>query len=460
MTSHQWDDLDVLATAAAVRSGRLTARAAAEAALDRIARLDPGLNAVQQVRADQALREADALDAGGPGHDGALAGVPVMIKAETDVAGLVTTYGGRGNSTPAPADAELVRRLRSAGAVVVATTTMPEFGQFPFTEGASWGQTRNPWNPDHSPGGSSGGSAVAVASGMVPLATGGDGGGSIRIPASCCGLVGLKPMRGRVSCAPRDVLWGTLGTLGPLTRTVADTALVYDVIAGALASDRYAAPAPTEPFLDRVQRDPAPLRIGWLTRPSVPGLPVDPQVRAAVERTAARLADAGHAVRRLDGRWPDVTASFVPQFYAALWESTQQVEHPERLERRTLHTAAIGRRLPAPVLAAAVRAGHRLRERIAEQFADCDLVLTPTLACLPPPLGRLDAAGSVRGQLRSMPMIAFTVLANVTGYPAISVPAGRSSEATGGLPIGVQLVAPRADEGVLLSVAAQLERLG
>jgi amidase len=180
----------------------------------------------------------------------------VAIKEELDVAGTVTTFGGKANSSPAAADAEPVRRLRAAGAVVVGKTTMPEFGAFPYTESAARGITRNPWDPTRTPGGSSGGSAVAVATGMVPVALGGDGGGSIRIPAACCGIFGLKPQRGRVSNAPHEHLWWALGTVGPLSRSVRDSALVYDVLRGNLDTDLYrAGDAPS--FVEAAAREPA-----------------------------------------------------------------------------------------------------------------------------------------------------------------------------------------------------------
>lgn len=446
-----------LETAEAVRASRVTARAVVEAALARIAELDPLLNAFDVVRTREALAEADALDAGGPGHDGPLAGVPVGIKAEQPVAGLVTTYGGRGNSTPATADAEVVRRLRAAGAIVVGTTNMPEFGQFPFTEGAAWGVTRNPWDLARSPGGSSGGSAAAVASGMVPVAIGGDGGGSIRVPAGCCGLVGLKPVRGRVSAAPKTDLWGALGTIGPLTRTVADTAVVYDVISGSLPTDRYAAPPPAEPFAAAAAHEPRPLRIGWIVRAAAQqGVRVDPEVAKAVVAAAQVLAGAGHTVEPLSGRWPDASPSFVPQFYAAVRDCTKLVEHRARLEWRTRSTARTGAWARGPVLAAAVRAGDRLRDLVERRWSGYDVVLSPTIACRTPRLGRLDATGSMHALQRSLPMVAFTALANVTGHPAMSVPAGSGRD---GLPIGVQLTPVGQDEGLLLSVAAQLERL-
>ena len=438
--------------AADVCAGRRTARSVVEASLARIAEVDPQLRAFTVVLATEALAAADAIDALPLDQRGPLAGVPIAIKAENDVAGVVTSFGGRGNTTPAAADSEIVRRLRAAGAVIAGITAMPEFGQFPFTESAAHGVTRNPWALDRSTGGSSGGSAAAVASGCVPVALGGDGGGSIRIPSSCCGLVGLKPARGRVSMAPHASLWGTLGTAGPLTRTVADSALVYDVIRGVTAVDRWSAPEPASPYV-AAAGDSRPRRIAWLTAPALGPVRVDRQVAAAVERTAVRLAEAGHEVMPVGGRWPDVQAAFVPQFFAAIRECLGLAEHPERLELRSRHTAALGAWARGPVLREAVALGEKARRDFIDRFGDYDAVLSPTLACLPPALGRLDGAGSIRALLRSLPMIAFTTVANTTGLPAMSVPAGESAD---GLPIGVQLSGVTDDEGPLLAIAASL----
>ncbi|MCO5309738.1 MAG: amidase family protein [Austwickia sp.] len=456
--------------AANVRAGRHTAVAATGAALAAIHAANPLLTAADVIRDDAAMAEAKALDdrlearraADPPGRrpgahlaDLPLAGVPVAVKAEYDVAGLVTTHGGRANATPAEADSEVVRRLRAAGAIVVATTHMPEFGQFPFTEGAAWGATANPWDRTRSPGGSSGGSAALVAAGCVPVALGGDGGGSIRIPASCCGLVGLKPVRGRVSTAPYPDLWGPLGTVGALTRTVADCAMTYDVLRGATRVDRYAAPEPAETFVAAAAREPGPLRIGWLTAAPWAAIRTDRHVRACIAAVARALAAAGHRVEELPGRWPDAQPAFLPLFYAALRGEAARVERPDLLEARTRASLRAGVWAGPQVRLQAIRLADRMAAGVQRRFAAYDVVLTPTIACLPPRLGRLDATGSTRALLRSLPMVAFTTLANVTGHAAISVPAG----VIGGLPVGVQLYAPGGDETRLLPLAAQLERL-
>src|SRR3954453_14205949 len=250
-------------------AGEATVADVVEASLGRIQRRHPGLNAFSVVLAEQARADAARLDAqrGAGGQGVPLHGGPVAIKEEIDVAGCVTTFGGRGNSTPAAEDGEVVRRLRQAGALVVGKTRMPEFGQWPFTESVDGGITRNPWDRSRTPGGSSGGTAAAVALGMVPVAIGGDGGGSIRIPSACSGLFGLKPTRGRVTSHPYPHLWWALGTTGPLARTVLDSALVYDVIRGNTAGDLFTAPEPSTSFIAAAGSDSGTLRIGWSNRP-------------------------------------------------------------------------------------------------------------------------------------------------------------------------------------------------
>src|SRR5689334_14990325 len=255
-------------------SGAATALEVTEASLSRIESRNPGLNAFSTVLAAQArarARELDELRESGAAL-GPLHGVPVGIKDELDVEGCVTTFGGRANVTPVAADGEVVRRLRAAGAVIIGKTRMPEFGQWPFTESLDGGITRNPWKPGHTPGGSSGGTAVAVAAGMVPVGIGGDGGGSIRIPSACCGLFGLKPQRGRVTTAPMEHLWWSLGTVGPLTRSVLDSAIVYDVIRGNTATDLYRADEPATSFTEAARAEPRRLRIGWSTTSAIRGV--------------------------------------------------------------------------------------------------------------------------------------------------------------------------------------------
>ncbi|MGZ4448475.1 MAG: amidase [Nocardioides sp.] len=443
-------------TARLTSGGDLTARVVVEEALGRLAERDPALNAFSVVLAEEARGAASPRDAAlaGGATPGPLHGVPVAIKEEIDVAGTVTTFGGEANTTPVSADAELVRRLREAGAVVVGKTTMPEFGAFPYTESASRGLTRNPWDRTRTPGGSSGGTAAAVAAGIVPVAIGGDGGGSIRIPSACCGLFGLKPQRGRVSTAPQPHLWWALGTAGPLTRTVLDSAIVYDAIRGNVDTDLYRAGG-DESFVAAAQREPGRLRIGWTTKPVSLGVRPDPLHVQAVRDTARLLSDAGHDVREVDPRYPDPTAAFVPQFFAGIRTEADHVEHYGRLERRTRQTYRMGSWVRGGVVDWALRETEKVSVKANRVFSDIDVLLTPTIAHRPPLVGRLDGVGTVTAALRAMPAIAYAALWNVAGNPAAAVPCGTGPD---GLPLSVQLVGRTDDEVTLLSLAAQLEQ--
>ncbi|MCL8025677.1 amidase [Nocardioides bruguierae] len=442
-------------TRAAVVDGEVTAAAVTEAALVRAGRAGH-LNAISVLLAEQARAEATGRDAALAAGEtpGPLHGVPVVIKEEIDTAGQVTTFGGDGNSTPAPADAEVVRRLREAGAVILARTTMPEFGAWPFTESVARGITRNPWNPRRTPGGSSGGTAALVAAGVVPVGMGGDGGGSIRIPSAACGLFGLKPQRGRVSTAPHEHLWWALGTAGPLARTVADSALVYDVVRGHTEVDRFRA-GEVGSFVEAAAREPGRLRIGWSTAPVTKGVRPDPAHVRAVTETAAVLAELGHDVREVDPGYPDPTLAFVPQFFAGIRSEAAGVEHPERLERRTRATVRLGAWVRPGVREWAIRRGEEVSRRANAVFEQVDVLLTPTVAHRPREVGVLDGVGPLRASLASTPSIAYAALWNVAGNPAASVPTGLGAD---GLPLAVQLVGPTDGEPVLLSLAAQLER--
>ncbi|CAB4715861.1 MAG: amidase [Actinobacteria bacterium] len=446
----------VVETARRITSGEVTARQVLEESLARIARHDGRLNAFSVVLADAARAEADARDAAlaAGGTPGPLNGVPLAIKEELDVAGAVTTFGGDANVTPAAADAELVRRLREAGAVIVGKTTMPEFGAYPYTESVSRGITRNPWDLTRTPGGSSGGTAVATATGMVAAAIGGDGGGSIRIPSACCGLFGLKPQRGRVTSAPHPHLWWGLGTTGPLTRSVRDSAVIYDVIRGSLDSDLYRA-GETGSFVEAAGRDPGRLRIGWSVKPVGVGVRPDPLHVRAVEETARLLGDLGHDVVAVDPRYPDPTAAFVPQFFAGIRTEADGVEHYDRLERRTRETCRLGSWVTPRVRDWALAQGDKVSARANRVFDDVDVLLTPAIAHRPPRVGILDGRGTVASSLRSMPAIAYAALWNVAGNPAAVVPCGIAED---GLPLAVQLVGRTDDEATLLSLSAQLEQ--
>lgn len=447
----------VVGQAAAVRDGEVSARELTSLVLDRIQRYDGRLNAFTAVLADAALAEADARDAHGK-DQGPLHGVPVAIKDEVDVAGAVTTYGGRANSIPIPTDAAVVARLREAGAVIVGKTNMPEYGLWPYTESVAHGVTRNPWDVRRSPGGSSGGTAAAVAAGLVAVGIGGDGGGSIRIPSACCGLFGLKPQRGRVTMDPHEHGWWSLSTTGPLTRSVRDSAVVYDVIRGSLPRDRWRAEEPSMSFtaaVDAAGLHVAPLRIGFSTKAVTFGVRAVPEHVRAVEETAVLLERLGHHVEEVDPHYPDPAAAFVPQFFAGARTYSELLEEPDRRERRTKQTARLGAWVTPGVREWAINRGRTVSARANRVFADHDLLLTPTIAHRPPDVGILDGAGTLRAAVAAMPMIAYAALWNVAGNPAASVPAGFAAD---GLPLAVQLVGRPHDEPTILTVAAQLEQ--
>ncbi|XCB29715.1 amidase family protein [Arcanobacterium hippocoleae] len=445
-----YERLTVTEIAFRVRKGTLSATELCTEALNRAAADE--YNAFQQLCKDSALQAAADIDALPLARRESLplAGVPMVIKAENDIKGIPTTFGGRSQRTPAAHDSEVVRRLRDAGAVIIGVTNMPEFGQFPFSESARYGMVKNPRAPKRTPGGSSGGTASAVASGIVPAGIGGDGGGSIQIPAAACGLVGLKPMRGRVSTAPNAALWGKLGTIGPLTRTVEDSALIYAVISGTTSKDRWHAPQLSRSLQAAVNEPKKPLRIGWTDQSALGSAKVQPEVIAATRNFVNRLKTLGHQVTHI-GRFPSASPFFEVQFFAALAEEVDSVEFPDRVERRSEQTAKVGRRIPAKILRAAQN--NKLADRLAERYKNFDLIISPTLACVLPLLGQLDGVGSLSALLRSMPMIAFTALANVTGMPAISIPAGSAPDGT---PIGIQVSTFHGDEADLLSFTASL----
>lgn len=432
-------DLDARALAAALRHGPSTVADHLVAVLDRIAALDPQHLAFSQLNPG-ASRDAEALDRRPPAEreELPLFGVPVAIKEELDVAGLVTTLGTSANTGPAAVDSEVVARLRAAGAVVVGKTHMPEFGQAPFTDGA-WGATRNPVAPGRSPGGSSGGSAVAVATRMVPVAIGGDAGGSVRIPSAWCGIVGLKPTRGAVSTAPHPNLWYDLGTYGPMGRTVDDVELLLGIIA-----DPTASPRPVDE--DR-------LRVGWTLGCSLPWITPEPEVAAAVENAASTLASDGHAVERGTVRWRPQPLAYLVQFHRGVLDEVDRLDDPGRIERRSRQTAAVGRSIPDSVLRWALRDSSRMAADMARLFTRLDVLLTPVTPTLPPPTPRLWDRGAPASMGASTPAISFTNHWNLAGNPAVSVPMGRSEE---GLPLAVQVIGAHGADRLVLRVARRL----
>ncbi|MFD9736551.1 amidase [Umezawaea sp. NPDC059074] len=440
-----------------LRSGRVTSVELVTAHLDRIERLDGDLNAFRLVFADAALREAaDADERRAAGEDAPLLGVPIAVKEETDLAGLPTTFGTDAVTRIAQRDAETVARLRRAGAVIIGRTRASELCLWPFTQTESAGPTRNPWSREHSPGGSSGGSAAAVAAGFAAAALGSDSGGSIRMPSAATGLFGLKPQRGRVSLAPHAEFWAGLAVTGPITRTVADAAALLDVLHGPADGDRHAARSPSGPFAASVDR-PATLRIGLSLRPWPVGGTLDPAVRDAVLATARLLTELGHVVVPVEPPQADPTGmlSYAPLHLGSLADTVAAIDRPEALSRRTRTLAAVGRRIPRSVRAAARRRGERMEVAVNRVFDQVDVLLSPVTPRRALRVGELFDASWLATLLGAQKYTSYLTLWNVVGNPAASVPAGLGPD---GLPIGVQLIGrPHAEETVL-GLAAQLER--
>jgi len=444
-----------LELAARVRARDVSPLELVDLYLERIERLDPQLNAYVTVAAEQARAEARAAESA---PDAPFRGVPLPIKDLTETAGLRTTYSTKAFADNVPeADAAVVRRLREAGFVVLGKTNTPELGTIAQTESELNGVCRNPWNPDLTPGGSSGGAAAAVAAGLAPAAHGSDGGGSIRTPASCCGLVGIKPSRGRVSPAPYGPGPVGLSTAGPLARTVRDAAALLDAMAGPEPGDPFVAPAPERPFLAEADEEPGRLRIAVTLEPPIE-VPVDPACAAAARATADLLAELGHDVVEATPPWQseEVLVHFI-----RVWQVSPAIVGVEDLSllepiNRTLAEDALA--TPSPAYAAAVYILQAEARRIVGFWQDVDVVLTPTLALPPVPIGWTfeETDGDARlAFARQTLFTPFTPLVNVTGQPAISLPLHSSDS---GLPIGVQLIGAPFADATLVRLASQLER--
>ncbi len=429
-----------------VAAGEVSARELVEAALERIWQADPELNAFRVVLAHRALTEADQADARrGAGDRRPLLGVPVAIKDDTDVAGEVTAFGSLAHGGPRQRDADVVRALREAGAIVIGKTHVPELTMFPFTESLAFGATRNPWSLDHTTGGSSGGSGAAVAAGMVGAALGSDGGGSIRIPAAFCGVFGIKPQRDRISLGPKREVWHGLGVVGPLARRVADAALFLEAAAGGGG------------FVQAAAGEPGRLRIAVSTKlPTGVLARLGDQQRQAVEDTAALLRSLGHEVfeREIDygpTAWPNLVARYL----RGIHDDAHGMEHPERLEPRTRAMARLGSLIPAGQVAKARAAEEALAARINAIFDHADVVLTPGPSGPPFRVGQFHGRGALWTLNAISGRVPYYGLLNVTGQPGASVPAGFDAE---GLPLAVQLVGRPRDEATLLSLAAEIEQ--
>jgi Asp-tRNA(Asn)/Glu-tRNA(Gln) amidotransferase A subunit family amidase len=461
MNQDDYMAVDAIALAGLVRSGAVSATEVTEAAITRAEAVNPRLNAIVTPMYDEARRQA-----AGP-LDGALAGVPFLVKDLNYVQGVRCTMGSRLWADFVPDhDAEIVRRHRAAGLVLLGKSNTPEVGLAAVTEPVLLGPARNPWDLARTPGGSSGGAAAAVAAGIVPAAHATDGGGSIRIPASCCGLVGLKPTRARTPLGP-DVGegWGAMSVGHVVSRSVRDSALLLDLTHGPARGDPYHAPAFTGAFLEHVTREPRPLRIAIDLEP-VSGGAVHPECRAAVDAAATLLASLGHhldfARPALDPlRFLMATDTLVVANVAANLHARAEalgVELDEtRVEWHSLRLARYGRSISAELYARAVQHVQAVGRQVEAFHETWDLILSPTLLQPPVPVGWIDMNSEdaeTYGE-RFRAFWGFTNLCNATGQPAISLPLHWTAD---GLPVGVQLAAPFGDEARLLEVAGQVER--
>lgn len=484
----EYGTLDGLGLAALVQAGQVTAGELLEEAIARAERVNPRINAIVTPLHEPARRAASALSPEAA-RSMPFAGLPLLLKdLDAEVAGERLASGSRFFAGYKPTfDATIVERFRAAGAVIFGKTSTPELGLTPYTEPELFGPCRNPWDLERTPGGSSGGSAAAVAAGIVPVAHANDGGGSIRIPAACCGLFGLKPTRGRTPVGPnRSQIWGGFAIGHVISRSVRDSAAMLDAIAGPEPTSPYWAPPPARPFLAEVGAPPGRLRIALTRRPHVATNPIHPDCVAAVEEAGRLLADLGHHVEEAD---LDIDAdTFAADFFlSAAVEIASILERgaalmghrPRRgeLQTSTAITAMIGRQQPAVRMAMARERQEAAARAVARFFGRWDLLLSPTLGLPPAPIGSLhphgveglvqDVVVALRlGFLLRLPgvieasvrrvysFIPFSPLANVTGQPSMTVPLSWNGA---GLPIGSMLTARFGDEQTLFRVAAQLE---
>ncbi|MCM6773640.1 amidase [Nocardia sp. CDC159] len=455
MTTASTRDLGLAELAAAITQGSTTSVAATTDALDRIEASGGSLNAFRIVRRERALAEAAEADRRvAAGERLPLLGVPIAIKDDTDIVGEPTAFGCGGSFPAKTEDAEVVRRLRAAGAVIVGKTNTCEIGQWPFTDAAAFGYTRNPWSAGHTPGGSSGGSAAAVAAGLVPAALGSDGAGSVRIPASWTNLVGIKPQRGRISTWPLPESFHGLTVHGPLARTVADAALLLDVAAGAHPGDRHTPPEVT--VSDAVGRDPRRLKIALSLRIpfTATRTALDREIAARVHGVAGVLRRLGHEVTVAELHYGVLLgASFLPRSMAGIRAELAKLTGAQ-VDSRTRFNATMGLFLGGPALAAARAAEPLLHKRIGRFFDDYDLVLAPTTATPPPAVEAMKGLSVAATDALITAACPYTWPWNVLGWPSVNVPAGFTAA---GLPVGAQLMGPACSEPLLVSVAAQLE---
>ncbi len=455
---------DGLALGELVRRGEVSALELLETAIARAEAVNPQINALVYRFYDMAREAARALKP----EDRPFAGVPLLLK---DIlghcAGVPTRFGaGFMPAAPQPVDAYLVARFKAAGFIPFAKTNVPEFGLPPFTESRLYGPARNPWNVSRTPGGSSGGSAAAVAAGIVPVAHANDGGGSIRIPAACCGLVGLKPSRGRTSLGPMmgDIMSGLVAE-HVVSHTVRDTAAALDAVSGYMTGDPYVAPPPPRPFLSEVSEEPAKLRIAFTTQAPYGGQ-LDPEIAAATEATAKLCAELGHEVEEAGFAFdraqlgPSFLAAYATGLATSITNAArEQGREPKAsdFEAMTWNFFQIGRQITGAKYLTAIAVLQRAGRDFAAFLERYDVWLTPTLGSLPLPVGLInfDDPNANFADPRIAAFALYNPLYNLSGLPAISLPLHQSAS---GLPIGMLFGGRYGEEGLLLCLAGQLER--
>ncbi|HOJ51479.1 MAG TPA: amidase [Syntrophales bacterium] len=456
--------MDATALAGLVRQKEVTPLELVDFFIDRIERINPRLNAVVTPMFDEARSIAQ-----GPIPDGPFKGVPMLLKdLLAAYRGVRHTFGTKNLAQfIADHDSEIVRRYKQAGFIVLGKTNLPELGLLPTTESALFGPCRNPWDLTRTTGGSSGGSAAAVAAGLIPVAHGNDGGGSIRIPASCCGVFGLKPSRGRNTLGPDfgDIMSGLVAE-HVLTRSVRDSAAILDVTSGYDPGDPYVAPPPTRPFREEIGRDPGRLRIAYLTSTMREGINIHPDCQAALEAGIKLLESLGHELEEIN---PKLPAELIARAFTTIWVAgcaatikgiafiTKQPPARDQYEPLTWAMYEMGQKVSGADYLLAVQTLQRMTRDLAKLYAQYDVLLTPTLGEPPVKLGAFDSPPDdpLRGWRRSAEFVPFTPIFNATGQPAMSVPLYWNGE---GLPIGLHFVGRYGEEGLLFRLAAQLEQ--
>ena len=438
-----------------VRSGEVSPSELVELYLERIERIDPKLNAYRVVFADQARAEARrAEERLAAAEEAPLLGVPVAIKDNIDYAGEITAHGTAAYGEPAKADSYIVRKLREVGAIILGKTNLPELAIYGFTESPTWGDTRNPWDPSRTCGGSSGGSGAATAAGLCAIAHATDGAGSIRNPAAYCGLFGLKPQRNRVSLTPDREYWHGLSVSGCVSRTVMDTALYLDSMSGAARGDFDSPPPFDRPLEHAALAPPGKLRIACTTKTVIP-VPKADQVIAAYEGTIELLRTLGHEVREAAPSYGRLATDFYPLYLRGITDEAESLPHPERLSGQTKGFVRIGRLFSDRRLAKVKDRMPAAAARIVRSlFEEYDLLITPATAQPPVEVGRWRGQGALRTIYGMSNVFPFGAAWNYTGQPAAAIPAGFTAS---GLPRSVMVAARPNDEPTLISLAAQLE---